>query len=914
MADIATLGLEVDAQGYVRGVDRATASTRNLARQGSRAERQTDRLSGSFTSARRTARLLQGALAAVGIGSMTAALRRSVGAFVEFERAMTGVAKTVDAPVAVLAEMGEEIKALSERIPLAATEIAGIAEAAGQLGIQTDAILAFTETMAALGVSTNLSSQEAATALARLANIMQTPQDAFDRLGATIVELGNNLATTERELVEFGTRMAGAGEIAGLSEADVLAIGAAMSSVGIEAEAGGTAVQKALIDINTAVAQGSAEMDRFARVAGMTAEQFAQQWRADAGTAFVAFVEGLGRAGDDASTVLEELGLNNQRLVRAFLSLANAGDLLRESVGLANEAWRENSALTAEAQKFYDTLGSDLEETGNLAKNVAGEFGAMFEDDVRAAAEAFQGVLQTIRDNMSETVDLAKALALAIGVAGLAGAFKALASSALIQLIPAIRNLRDAITLLHLSLGPTGWLIAGITALTGVIYAWRRAHEGQAEELRGIGQAAGEAAQGIREMSGAQLLQRESELRSDISRARYRIEYLQGLLTTPGIDSQARTDIQESIDRTRLKGIQLGKELADIQGQIQEFYTLPPIKVTVDAREVEEASEQLVSLGAAYRAALGPGLTPFTPMGDFGIGGRDSTFSQYGRGGDEPGRPFNYAALGSGLGGLGGVLSAGGNRGVGTLFSSAGGIASGIGAIAAAAGPVGVFAGAVGIAGSAIEGLASAFGGGETATERFIRSVERAAETLRYEFEAFDINDPVERFRRTLESAMETLPPQASSRRWLEGLTPENIDARIREFLDFYEDAFFKTDQMEFVRSVLLELEKLGDAAEDAAGALGELVNIPKALPLEYLRQQAGMGNAPGGGGGLGPTPPNPPTTRPGDGPIIIEGDLLISTQATDGETLLTEVEVGLRQRKGRGGTSEFDRHYRRRE
>lgn len=229
------------------------------------------------------------ALAAVGatVAGMGAAVL-AVGS--DFESAFAGVKKTVNATEQELEQFRQGILEMSKTIPLAATEIAGIAEAAGQLGIQNENLLAFTRTMADLGVATNMTSDEAATSLARFANIVGMSQDNFDRLGSTIVDLGNNLATTESEIVSMGMRLAGAGAQIGLSESQIMGMAGALSSVGIEAEAGGTAFSTLMTKMQLAVETGSGQLESFASVAGMTTANFKKSFKEDAAGAISATV------------------------------------------------------------------------------------------------------------------------------------------------------------------------------------------------------------------------------------------------------------------------------------------------------------------------------------------------------------------------------------------------------------------------------------------------------------------------------------------------------------------------------------------------------------------------------------------------------------------------------------------------
>lgn len=326
----------------------------------------------------------------------------------DFESAFAGVMKTNDEVVdqngkVVVSydDLRDGIRKMAKEIPASTTEIAGVAEAAGQLGVKTENVLSFTRTMIDMGKSTNLSSEEAATALARLANITGLPQDKFDELGSTIVELGNNFATTESEIVELGLRLSSAGDQMGLTEAEILALSAAMSSVGLSAEAGGSAMSTVMTKINSAVHEGGEGLESFAQVAGLSAEQFAQKWKDKPTEALTDFVKGLGgvsASGENLDKVLKDLGITGLRETDTIKRLAGAGELLPNAFSMANKAFEENKALSEEAAKRYETFESKLGLVKNKVSDIAVEFGGPLMDAVSTVLDNLEPVFNLLSD------------------------------------------------------------------------------------------------------------------------------------------------------------------------------------------------------------------------------------------------------------------------------------------------------------------------------------------------------------------------------------------------------------------------------------------------------------------------------------------------------------------------------------
>lgn len=322
-------------------------------------------------------------------------------AAIDFETAFAGVRKTVDATEEQFAELESGIRKMSTELPASAEEIAAVAEAAGQLGIKTEDILDFTKVMIDLGESTNLSSTEAASSLAKFANVTNMSAKDYSKLGSVIVALGNNFATTESDIVQMATRLAASGELAGLSEPQIMALATAMSSVGIEAEAGGSAMSKLLKKIQVAVETGNKDLISFASVAGMTTDQFKKAFQEDAVGALSVFIDGLNnteRNGASAITVLDEMGITEVRLSNTVLSLANSSGVMTDAINMANASWDENSALSKEAGQRYATTESQLKMLKNSVKDIAIELGQALLPVILDLVEMIKPVVAKIKE------------------------------------------------------------------------------------------------------------------------------------------------------------------------------------------------------------------------------------------------------------------------------------------------------------------------------------------------------------------------------------------------------------------------------------------------------------------------------------------------------------------------------------
>ena len=363
-----------------------------------------------------------GDAATVGITApLVAGAKSAVDAAVDIDTALTDVRKTVDGTEEDYQRLKDAAIAASEVQPVSADEILSIEALGAQLGYSIDELEDFGRVVSGLDIATNMDAETAATELAQFANITNMAHEDTERYASTIVGLGNNLATTESDISNMAQRVAAAGTQIGMSQADVLGLSAAMASLGINAEAGGTNISKIMSQIDKDVAASSDGVQAWADAAGMSAEAFAQAWETDPVNALQAVFAGMQTAtteGSNLSVMLQDLGIKSNQAVDVAKRMTNGAELVAEAIDIANESWRENTALTKEVENRNDSLAAKFEVLKNRVQNMLAEVGEPIANALIEMVDAAQPVIDGIAGLAQAFADLPEPIQQAMVTAG----------------------------------------------------------------------------------------------------------------------------------------------------------------------------------------------------------------------------------------------------------------------------------------------------------------------------------------------------------------------------------------------------------------------------------------------------------------------------------------------------------------
>lgn len=356
-------------------------------------------------------------IALLGIATAAAAVG------VAWERDFAQVIRTTGVTGQAVGELRGQLVDLAQTLPVAFSDLAQIATLGGQLGVAQQDIANFTEVVAKFSAVTDLTVDAAATAFGRLDALLPDVQGNFEALGSSIALVGVNSVATESQIVAISTQISSMGSFAGLTADQVIGLSGALASVGAAPELSRGTVTRLFTEMSQAVSEGGDSLDSFAKVAGVSSDEFAASFGTSRfGPIFQSFIEGLNdttRNGGNAVAMLDELGIRSVRDVPLLLRLAGAGTLLGESFNYAAEGFQNATELNRQYGIIADTAAAQLQRLVNT-----------FQSFLDAAASASLGPLTDVISLLADTfANLADFASTDIGskIVTILGAFSAFA-------------------------------------------------------------------------------------------------------------------------------------------------------------------------------------------------------------------------------------------------------------------------------------------------------------------------------------------------------------------------------------------------------------------------------------------------------------------------------------------------------
>ena len=417
--------------------------------------------------------------ALVGLG-----LAASAKAAMSWESAFAGVRKTVDELDPGFASLEGQLRSLARGMATSHEDIAAVAENAGALGVATKDISRFTQQMIILGETTNVTADEASTYMAQLMTIMGTAPEKVGRLAAALVDLGNNGASTEAQILEMSQRIAGAGRAVGLTEAQVMGFASAIASTGINVEAGGSAISRVFTNLDRIVTDGGAKLQTLNDLVG---GDFATAFRQDASSAVVTFIEALGRLqerGGSITSVLDDIGIKQIYQTDVIRRLAGAHTLLADQVGISERAMTDGTAALVEYGKRMETAESRAAVAWNNIKDAAIEFGQEMLPIVADAADGLSEMMGTFQGlpgpAKAAAVQLAGVTAAALLLGG--GALKAVVAG--VKLVDTFKGFAASAPRAAAGMKRAAIAAVALAAATVALRAYGRALDDAAEASR----------------------------------------------------------------------------------------------------------------------------------------------------------------------------------------------------------------------------------------------------------------------------------------------------------------------------------------------------------------------------------------------------------------------------------------------
>lgn len=383
-------------------------------------------------------------VSAATLGVSVAAIKTAA----DFESMFVQVQRTSQTSGAMWDQLRTDLMRLNSELPATVEEITSIATLGGQMGIAAENIDNFTESVVKFTASTNVTADAGAEKLARVAQLAGVAGNEYDDLVASIYQASVTSVSTADDILSLTQQIAVSANQAGFAAEQTVALASALASLGVAPERARGSIQRSFNIITNSVDNATGELQTLARVSGMSADEFSRAWKDDAQGALLAFLEGLGRAGEagqNMNNILSEVGINAVRDSDALRRLAQNTDVYTRAIQEANEGWNDGQVFQEGYAMTAETLDNMLLRLGQTLRTIIDSL------QNNEPLKWFVSVLQDMADAIlyiTTNVPFADWFATAaiavgglVGVLALAGAGVATAAAGMMAMIYVVRQL-----------------------------------------------------------------------------------------------------------------------------------------------------------------------------------------------------------------------------------------------------------------------------------------------------------------------------------------------------------------------------------------------------------------------------------------------------------------------------------------
>lgn len=328
---------------------------------------------------------------------------------VSWQRSFADVQRTLDDSsrnsVIAIKDVRDQLLQIVKTTPVDWEEITKTATLGNQLGIARQSLGNFTQTVIEFSAVTGVSVDDAATAFGRFNTLLKDvaagdPATKFTKLGDEIAKVGVTSAATEAQIIKVATQISSVATTAQLSSTEVIGLSGALASIAVPPELSRSVLTRVFGDIGRAVGEGGASLAQFAKISGMTSEQFKAAWQSgQGGEVFLKFTQGIAAQGSNAEAAIRSLGITSVRDVPTLIRLANASDSAGKAGGLLAESFKNAANASGELESQYGVIADTVDSKLKVAyNNVQAVFDKLAQSDLGFIGDALDGAVSALEE------------------------------------------------------------------------------------------------------------------------------------------------------------------------------------------------------------------------------------------------------------------------------------------------------------------------------------------------------------------------------------------------------------------------------------------------------------------------------------------------------------------------------------